>query len=477
MAMERLDKEMTCEICISQYKDPKILPCLHIYCKSCLVDRATKVEQEKEYLTCPRCKSVHKIPPQGIDGFKTYLVINTLLELLHIHDVTVRTNELQCESGLDENPAFARCLSCTEYLCMSCFNLHQKLTATKHHSVLTLDKIRQSDKTLWMEHLKKRLHFCGKHEQEVLKLYCKTCKEVICRDCALVKHRVHDYVFLREVCPDMQNGIETQLKEMHKKKEEFENHKKHIKSVGTANKEAINSSLKEVNENCDKVIEAIEARRAALVANFHSVHEAENEQHEERKKCLDHSTAQFSDSIQFTHNLLSRDDDVEIMTMGQQAMANLTRLTKVAFDKEASKPSLLRLKFSDVMLKPRFENIVSDIVIENVPTHALVNEEASFTCMIKVSDSIRHFDATPLLSVTIKVIYNNEDIPIKILSRGLNQWRVKLSKNPCKSGLYTIEVKLGETTSITERHTFTVHKLSFYELRKKFQTTYHPQRR
>ena len=164
--------------------------------------------------------------------------------------------------------------------------------------------------------------------------------------------------------------------------------------------------------------------------------------------------------------------------MGQEAMANLMKLTKVTFDKEASKPTLLRLKFSDVM-KPMiagFGNVVSDIVIENVPTHARVNEEVSFTCIVKVPDDLRHFqiDATPLLS--IKVECNNEDIPVKILNcDGLNHWRVSLSEKPCMSGLYTIEVKLGETASVN--HTFTVHKLSFHELRKKLQTTYHPQQR
>jgi hypothetical protein len=79
------------------------------------------------------------------------------------------------------------------------------------------------------------------------------------------------------------------------------------------------------------------------------------------------------------------------MTMRQQAMATLTRLTKVTFDKEASKPSLLRLKFSDVMMKPMiagFGNAMSDIVIENVPTHARVNQEISFTCTVIVPDGM-----------------------------------------------------------------------------------------
>ena len=473
----RSDKELTCDICLSQYKDPKILPCLHIYCKGCLVGLATKTKPSE--LTCPKCKDIHKVPPQGIDSFKTYLVISNLVELLQIHKITCGgvTTEIQCESGLDENQAFARCLSCAEYLCISCFHIHQKLTATKHHNVLTLDKIRQSDKTLWIEHLKKRLHICGEHEQEILRLYCKTCREVICRDCALVKHRLHNYVFLREVCLDTQSGIETLLKKIHKIKEEFGNHKRYIEMIHTANKKVVKSSVKEVNESCDQVIQAIEARRAILTANLHRVREAENEQHKERKKYLDRSIVQLSDSIQFTRDLLRRDDDVEIMMLGQQAKVALTRLTKVTFDKEASKPTLLRLTFSDVM-NPMIAgfgiNIVkSDIVIEDVPTHAQMNQEISFTCKVKVSDDIRHFDATPLLSV--RVVCNGEDIPVKILNSGLNHWRVSLSKNPCESGLHTIEVKLGETASV--RHTFTVHKLSFYELRKKLQTTYHPPQR
>ena len=142
--------------------------------------------------------------------------------------------------------------------------------------------------------MKKRCHFCDEHEQEVLRLYCKTCKEVICQDCALVKYRVHDYVFLQEVCPDMQSSIETLLTEIHKKKEEFADHKRYIKTIHTANKEALKSSLKEVNETCDKVIKTIESCRAILIANLHSVHEVENEQHKERKKHLDHSITQLS---------------------------------------------------------------------------------------------------------------------------------------------------------------------------------------
>ena len=62
---------------------------------------------------------------------------------------------------------------------------------------------------------------------------------------------------------------------------------------------------------------------------------------------------------------------------------------------------------------------MSDVIV--IATHARVNQEVSFTCTVKVSDGIRHCDAIPSLSV--KVVYNNEDIPIELLNYGLNQWR------------------------------------------------------
>ncbi len=41
---------------------------------------------------------------------------------------------------------------------------------------------------------------CQRHENEDLKLYCETCKELICRDCAIDNHckPAHNYMFAKE---------------------------------------------------------------------------------------------------------------------------------------------------------------------------------------------------------------------------------------------------------------------------------------
>ena len=80
---EGVDKELTCAICLSRYETPKVLPCLHTYCKSCLGKLLAK-SREPDRVTCPQCKEEHQLPEDGVEGFKTYFTINNLLELLQV---------------------------------------------------------------------------------------------------------------------------------------------------------------------------------------------------------------------------------------------------------------------------------------------------------------------------------------------------------------------------------------------------------
>ena len=81
---------------------------------------------------------------------------------------------------------------------------------------------------------------------------------------------------------------------------------------------------------------------------------------------------------------------------GSTSHGNLMKLTKVTFNKKASKPTLA-LTVEILWYHARaycwtgLGNILRDIdiVIENVPTHALANEEISFTRTLKVSSGTK----------------------------------------------------------------------------------------
>ena len=454
-----VDKELTCAICLGRYKHPKVLPCLHSYCKSCLEGllKASQ-QQEKKQLTCPQCKESHNVPHQGVDSFKTYFTINNLLELLHIHEVSSGGvgKVIQCESGLDENSAFARCLSCAEYLCESCFTIHQRLKATKDHNMLTLEKIKQSDKRLGVKSVQRR-QYCEEHEDEVLKLFCKTCEKVICRDCALVKHREHNYSFIREVRPDTQKSLESLQKEVEAKLKEFKANKAYIEGLQKASGDVLNSCLKEVNEVCDKLVQAIETRRAVLIGNLHSVHETEEVRCKQELSSVNTSIVRLSDSIHFTRNLLESGDDVEMMTVGLQAMEALKGLKKMTWNKESIKPTLLRLEFSPLETTIRsfgkVHNTVlsSEIFTEGIPKEIYTNNEIMFT--VKLSDAIskRKYNATYLFTVKVTCSDNPRSRPLYAAIRNvdMNKWTVSIT--PKETGQHTVEIKIGNFASQTHR--------------------------
>ena len=46
-ALEELDEQLTCNVCLDQYTNPKTLPCLHSFCLKCI----EKLPQEPQVHT------------------------------------------------------------------------------------------------------------------------------------------------------------------------------------------------------------------------------------------------------------------------------------------------------------------------------------------------------------------------------------------------------------------------------------------
>ena len=67
---EAEDKDMTCSICLDvlkEFKEPKELPCGHIYCKSCL--EGLIQHSNGAQLTCPTCRSETEVPNDDVSSF------------------------------------------------------------------------------------------------------------------------------------------------------------------------------------------------------------------------------------------------------------------------------------------------------------------------------------------------------------------------------------------------------------------------
>ena len=79
--LEKLEVEITCAICQDHYKDPKILPCLHYYCKECILHLTLRNGADKPF-SCPECRHDCLLPEDGVDELKTPFFITRLKSMI-----------------------------------------------------------------------------------------------------------------------------------------------------------------------------------------------------------------------------------------------------------------------------------------------------------------------------------------------------------------------------------------------------------
>ncbi len=91
--IEKLDEQLNCSICLDTYTDPKLLQCFHTFCTKCLIPLVAGDGQENLVLTCPTCRQVTPIPPNGVRGLQSEFRIN---ELIKIRDDLKKVKDPTC---------------------------------------------------------------------------------------------------------------------------------------------------------------------------------------------------------------------------------------------------------------------------------------------------------------------------------------------------------------------------------------------
>jgi len=366
------------------------------------------------------------------------------------------TQVIQCSSGLDENDAVAYCSNCCCYLCEACWNNHRQQVFTRNHSTVSLEEIKHSDKPSGAKSLQKVQH-CKDHEDEVLKLFCKACKQVICRDCALVKHRDHDFVFIREIRPEIQQQLESLTKDVQAKEVEYKSYIDYMENIREIGTDTLASCEREVNDTCHRLQEAIESRRATLIAQLHNIHDLEKKQVNSEADGLQFTLAKLSNSVGFTQQLLANGSDVEVVSMGVQAMQKLENMKQVNWNKDSVKPTLMRVKFD-----PNFEKYVNefgatsheihpeDILISGLPKESSVNQEIQFKVCMSEEISEKGYVAAGLVIQLTHTSTNSETV-CSVRKIDLNTWAVSCII-PEAVGMYKFSATVDHIETIGHFH-------------------------
>ena len=87
---EKVRQEVTCAICLELLDDPKSMPCLHTYCKKCLMEALTKrphdpdLPRDRPAINCPLCRAEVALSDQGIEALPTNFSATRLVETVQL---------------------------------------------------------------------------------------------------------------------------------------------------------------------------------------------------------------------------------------------------------------------------------------------------------------------------------------------------------------------------------------------------------
>ena len=249
--------EHKCSVCLELFTDPQVLPCCHTFCLECLKKTATR-EKTRGQITCPKCRESHVIPEGGLSEFLTDFMTNYEIEVKSVSSKNAK--DTVCGECEQSRPISHFCSDCRNYLCEECgLELHKRLKIYRDHKVVPISEISvatfQSSK----------VYFCQLHEGESLKLYCETCKKLVCRDCILVDHRHHSYKFVQDARKQVTAEMMALKSKIEKKLIPLKHNLQEVNKFETAATGYPHVLKADINAFFDGLVRSIEAKRAVLL--------------------------------------------------------------------------------------------------------------------------------------------------------------------------------------------------------------------
>jgi DNA-binding beta-propeller fold protein YncE len=264
---QKIEDQIRCPVCCEIYREPRALPCFHIYCLQCLQSAANRLRPGDD-LACPQCRKTVEIPATGVSGLQVAFHVNNLIEIYGSiqnafvpvigSPTTATTANPRCANCGPGSVAGFFCPKCNEFLCGMCGTVHGKWTKFSGHELSAISE----------EMLSRHESSCKTHPSQLLTHYCKMCKQLICIDCLQESsndctHRQRK-VSITEASHQAKDAILASLKPIRSQLASIEGVGEQIQ----AKKQHISEQATEVNSRIYRDIEglkgALELRRSEL---------------------------------------------------------------------------------------------------------------------------------------------------------------------------------------------------------------------
>ena len=332
-ALQKLEDQLTCAICLEPYTDPKLLQCFHVFCENCLKYLARQTPQG-QVVECPNCRHPTSLPQNGVPGLRGAFLMHHLFDIQDTLKKVSAPAKTQCNK-CKKRESSCYCRTCG-FICERCKDFHSEWEEFSSHEIITIDQL-TGDVTNLVPPVKKGLQ-CSKHPDKQLDLFCEMCEEMICRDCIVRVHHDHQYNLATDAFPKHKDVIVTSLQ-----------------PVGQQ-LASVNKALEGLDARYDQLTDQRQTIETDVKRNIRQIHETLEARQEELITQLDQVTRPMMKSLAAQRDQLElvatrlkscRDFVQESLRTGSQGEILASKKTVVQQVKEMTadfKPESLVLK-------------------------------------------------------------------------------------------------------------------------------------
>ena len=312
--LEEMEKEITCAVCHEHYREPKILPCLHYYCIECLQRLAERVGQP---VPCPECRRQAAFPLNDARQLPTPFFVHRMIDFYARMETAQGKKEALCES-CSGGKAEAFCRQCTEFICSECVKSHGRLKIFKGHEIASVEQLRVGGarKIPVPEAPPKK---CKMHD-EVVKLYCYTCSQLICRDCIVYDHTEpdHKHKFVKEAASQCREKLRESAAPLRQATAEITAAAADVRAAKREVAENLTSVSETIRQSMDEMIATLQQRKQQLLAKASELAEEKLGALDAQEKSLNMSLAEARSLVDVVERSLRNASDEELLEMQLQ---------------------------------------------------------------------------------------------------------------------------------------------------------------
>ena len=256
-------KQLQCTLCSQPYRKPRLLPCLHSFCESCLEDHQRDVCGEGEGITCPVTFCQNPTDEVDVQKFTTNVWLKNRIS---INEKVVAIVEGSCDICVKRTKATSYCTDCRTAMCGDCqTNWHDRHRANKNHKPIpisseSVDTLKATLTRQIQSEAQEEQQCCSHHGEKQCEFFCYKCDKPSCSFCIVTGvckghqcHCIPDVVqgFKKELSSHLQS-YDVSLEELNKAVANCEDIKKRISTREREVEEEINTAVKAIMDTLMK---------------------------------------------------------------------------------------------------------------------------------------------------------------------------------------------------------------------------------